>query len=369
MGYAVLHMMKIGKGGVRGIQSHNQREKDPHTNPDIDKARTKDNYELLGKHMKNYHREIKDRIARLAIKTKTVRKDAVVLCNFIITSDEQTMKAMPLERQREFFQDAVKFFGERYGADRLVNATVHMDETTPHMHIGLVPITADGRLAAKSIFTKSELQNLQTDFAREVGEKYRLERGIAGSERTHLSEQQFKAQKAQEQAQEARERLFKAQKELEGIKDRLPPLKAEYEAKKAFLDQSAKDSELSNMYPSYAKVTEKGVVRKEKYVTVPAEQWEKKHVSANEHGAVLRMRDSVEQSIEQIKHSSLAEEIQLLKEQLSLLKRENQHLKDNLNVAKRDIQDIQQFFNRHPNMQKTFLEERSATKNLREIER
>ena len=28
MGFAVVHMMKIGKGGVRGIQSHNQREKE-----------------------------------------------------------------------------------------------------------------------------------------------------------------------------------------------------------------------------------------------------------------------------------------------------------------------------------------------------
>lgn len=228
MGFAVVHMMKIGKGGVRGIQSHNQREKDPHTNPDIDKTRTKDNYELLGNHL-NYHREINDRIEQLAVNTKTVRKDAVVLCNFIITSDEQTMKAMPFEKQRAFFEDAINFFADRYGRDRLVNATVHMDETTPHMHIGLVPVTEDGRLAAKSIFTRTELKNLQTDFAKDVGFRYGLERGIEGSERTHLSEQQFKAQQAEQREQEAQERLSKAQKDVKILRKQEKALKGQIE--------------------------------------------------------------------------------------------------------------------------------------------
>lgn len=228
MGFAVVHMMKIGKGGVRGIQSHNQREKEPHTNPDIDKTRTKDNYDLLGSRL-NYHREINDRIRQLAANTKTVRKDAVVLCNFIVTSDEQTMKAMSPEKQRAFFEDAVNFFADRYGMDRLVNATVHMDETTPHMHIGLVPVTEDGRLSAKSIFTKTELKSLQTDFAKEVGNRYGLERGVEGSERAHLSEQQFKAQQAEERAQEAQERLFKVQKDVKVLRQQEKALKGQIE--------------------------------------------------------------------------------------------------------------------------------------------
>lgn len=359
MGYAVVHMMKIGKGAVRGIQSHNQREKDPHTNPDIDKARTKDNYELLGSRL-NYHREINERIAQYATGTKTVRKDAVVLCNFIITSDEKTMKAMSPQMQRDFFTDSVKFFSERYGSENLVNATVHMDETTPHLHIGLVPITGDGRLSAKSIFTKTELRNLQTDFAQQVGERYGLERGIEGSERTHLSEQQFKTQKAVEQEQEARKGLLKAQKELEGIKHSLPPLKAEYEAFKAFLDQSAKDSQISVMYPDYVKVSDKGLVKKEKYVTVPADKWEERHVSANQMQAVLRSRESVEQSIEDIKNSDLSAENEQLKAQNAKLEKEVRRLQSDLNVAMRDIRQIKQFFSNNPDVQQSFAEERAA---------
>lgn len=200
MGYAVVHMMKIKSGAVGGIQSHNNREHEPKTNPDVDMSRSEDNYDLIP--CDNYKRSIKEKLSNLVESSRAVRKDAVVACNFIVTSDNETMDALGADRQREFFQDSVKWFSDRYGADRVLNATVHMDETTPHLHIGVMPITQDGRLSAKAIFTKTEMKAIQTEFARDVGEKYGLERGVEGSERTHLSEARFKEQKALEMANE-----------------------------------------------------------------------------------------------------------------------------------------------------------------------
>lgn len=200
VGYAVVHMMKIKSGAVGGIQSHNNREHEPKTNPDVDMSRSEDNYDLVS--CDNYKRTIKEKISSLVESSRAVRKDAVVVCNFIVTSDNETMDALGADRQREFFQDSVKWFSDRYGADRVLNATVHMDETTPHLHIGVVPITQDGRLSAKAIFTKTEMKAIQTEFARDVGEKYGLERGVEGSERTHLSEARFKEKKALEMANE-----------------------------------------------------------------------------------------------------------------------------------------------------------------------
>lgn len=200
VGYAVVHMMKIKSGAVGGIQSHNNREHEPKTNPDVDMSRSEDNYDLIP--CDNYKRSIKEKLSNLVESSRAVRKDAVVVCNFIVTSDNETMDALGADRQREFFQDSVKWFSDRYGADRVLNATVHMDETTPHLHIGVMPITQDGRLSAKAIFTKTELKAIQTEFARDVGEKYGLERGVEGSERTHLSEARFKEQKALEMANE-----------------------------------------------------------------------------------------------------------------------------------------------------------------------
>lgn len=200
VGYAVVHMIKIKSGAVGGIQSHNNREHEPKTNPDVDMSRSEDNYDLIS--CDNYKRSIKEKLSNLVESSRAVRKDAVVVCNFIVTSDNETMNALGADRQREFFQDSVKWFSDRYGADRVLNATVHMDETTPHLHIGVMPITQDGRLSAKAIFTKTEMKAIQTEFARDVGEKYGLERGVEGSERTHLSEARFKEQKALEMANE-----------------------------------------------------------------------------------------------------------------------------------------------------------------------
>lgn len=200
VGYAVVHMMKIKSGAVGGIQSHNNREHEPKTNPDVDMSRSEDNYDLIS--CDNYKRSIKEKLSNLVESSRAVRKDAVVVCNFIVTSDNETMNALGADRQREFFRDSVKWFSDRYGADRVLNATVHMDETTPHLHIGVMPITQDGRLSAKAIFTKTEMKAIQTEFARDVGEKYGLERGVEGSERTHLSEARFKEQKALEMANE-----------------------------------------------------------------------------------------------------------------------------------------------------------------------
>lgn len=233
VGYAVVHMMKIKSGAVGGIQSHNNREHEPKTNPDVDMSRSEDNYDLIS--CDNYKRSIKEKLSNLVESSRAVRKDAVVICNFIVTSDNETMNALGADRQREFFQDSVKWFSDRYGADRVLNATVHMDETTPHLHIGVMPITQDGRLSAKAIFTKTEMKAIQTEFARDVGEKYGLERGVEGSERTHLSEARFKEQKALEMANEhgaiaqelqiiaedCKQELSEATRSLEAVKQEL----------------------------------------------------------------------------------------------------------------------------------------------------
>lgn len=204
VGYAVVHMMKIKTGGLRGIQSHNNREKPPRTNPDIDKNRTPENYDLIP--CDSYRQTVKGIISTFADQTRTVRKDAVVCCNFIVTSDEKTMKAMSPEKQQAFFEESVKWFAERYGGENIVNATVHMDETTPHLHIGIVPVTSDGRLCAKDLFNRREMSAIQTDFVRDVGAAYGLERGKEGSERTHLSEQRFKAETARREMEAAKEK-------------------------------------------------------------------------------------------------------------------------------------------------------------------
>ncbi len=72
-------------------------------------------------------------------------------------------------------------------------ATVHMDEATPHMHVGIVPITEDGRLSAKDFFNgKLKMKAIQDDFHRHmVKSGFDLERGEP-SEKKHENVHQYK---------------------------------------------------------------------------------------------------------------------------------------------------------------------------------
>ena len=94
---------------------------------------------------------------------------------------------------------------ERYGEENIIAAVVHNDETTPHMHLNLMPVTKDGRLCSKQLFDKPQLQQLQTDFYEAVGKRWGLQRGKEGSQKKHLSTAEFKAKKIIEQAEAIRE--------------------------------------------------------------------------------------------------------------------------------------------------------------------
>lgn len=72
---------------------------------------------------------------------------------------------------------------------------MHLDETIPHMHLNLIPITPDGRLCSKNLFDKPKLQQLQTDFYEAVGKKYGLQRGKEGNQAKHLSTAEYKLKK------------------------------------------------------------------------------------------------------------------------------------------------------------------------------
>lgn len=96
--------------------------------------------------------------------------------------------------------DCYNHLAKKYGADNIIDFVVHLDETNPHIHVTLVPLTQDGKLsytelfggshaqavaAAKADGTKPNFQRqmseytkqLHTDFFNDVGAKWGLDRG------------------------------------------------------------------------------------------------------------------------------------------------------------------------------------------------
>ncbi|WP_241357629.1 plasmid recombination protein, partial [Escherichia coli] len=76
-------------------------------------------------------------------------------------------------------------------ADRIVTASIHRDETSPHMTAFVVPLTQDGRLSAKEfIGNKAQMTRDQTTFAASVAD-LGLQRGTEGSKARHTRIQAF----------------------------------------------------------------------------------------------------------------------------------------------------------------------------------
>lgn len=211
MSFCVVRMAKFKAQALGGLQNHDRRAKESKTNPDIDISRSKDNYALLG-HPRGLREGIDARAKELAPPNRKLRKDAIVCCGMLVTSDKDFFERLPAARQREFFQDSFDFLKNRYGEKNTVSATVHMDEKTPHMHFYFVP-EFEGRLSAKDLFAlpRKELEHLQTDFAREVGAKYGLERGREGSKAEHISNTRYKAQEAEKKLRAIEKRILTAE--------------------------------------------------------------------------------------------------------------------------------------------------------------
>ena len=194
-------MEKYKRADIVGIERENERDENYKStkNPQIDKSRTHLNYHTLP-YEKKYLSFIDERIKELAPKRK-IKDDAVLITSFILGSDKEFFDGISPEAQKQFFDDCTEFFAERYGKENVVSAVVHLDESTPHLHFNLMPVTG-GRLCAKELFDRSALRELQTDFYEVVGKKYGLMRGKDGSTAKHLDTVAFKAKKMTEAAEE-----------------------------------------------------------------------------------------------------------------------------------------------------------------------
>lgn len=217
MSYCVARMEKMKSDNLVGIGNHNQRRFSNHSNKDIDVSKSHLNYDILDK-VKSYKTDIEGYINANKSSKRAVRKDAVLVCEWIITSDSEFFESMSPADTREYFQTAIDFFAERYGSKNLMYAQVHLDERTPHMHLGIVPFDKDNKLTAKTMFDREALQDIQNELPRYMNERgFKVERGRAGSEAKHLTVQEYKD--VQKEIKKQSEVLDGVKKELESVKN------------------------------------------------------------------------------------------------------------------------------------------------------
>lgn len=196
--YSVAHIMKPNKSGNACLASHISRNYIPEN---ADASRTNQNIIVIGSD--NMDADARQRLAE--VKGQLIRKltdDAVLYQQVLLTGshDGMTMLQDDDELRNQWINESVAFLQRRYGKENVVNVTVHLDETTMHIHSTVVPLTdtparansqknleqrkkkyktKEGlRLSARDVFSKAECEKIQTDFHQEVMAKWGFARGV-----------------------------------------------------------------------------------------------------------------------------------------------------------------------------------------------
>lgn len=159
------HLTKFKAAAVGNMLHHYERDR-PATleRSNIDESRTRLNYAVgTGEPREFIERAIEEHNAN----GRSLRGDAVVMADWVITAPQDLR-----EEDRElFFETAHEFCAERYGERAVPQGYVHMDETTPHMHQPIVPLTDEGRMQASKMLNRQDLKTFHRDLGERVDER------------------------------------------------------------------------------------------------------------------------------------------------------------------------------------------------------
>lgn len=192
------HIAKYKASAVGKLCAHYNRwqgiDKPNVSRENIDKSRTHLNY-TLGVYEKDGKRfigkvrgsaswaTVKGRIDAVNARAKAegkraTRKDAVVMADMVVTLPPN----VPPEDAYKFFLNSYQYIADRVGRGNLMGGYVHMDETTPHMHVPFTPIL-DGRFNYKKMCDRKFYQT----FHKGLGD--RLEQKMGYRPEVELSEE------------------------------------------------------------------------------------------------------------------------------------------------------------------------------------
>ena len=257
MGYAVLHLDKA-PGNEAAMTAHIARTKIP-TNASPERT-------CLNEELVEFPEEVADRTEAINYRlehaglTRKIGTNQVRVIRVMLTGSHDAMKRIEEEgRLPEWYADNLAWLRETFGAENVVSAVVHRDESTPHIHAAVVPIVtgerrkartaasetpckrhyrpksaARPRLCADDVMSRVRLKQYQDTYAAAMS-KYGLERGIDGSEARHVTTQEFYRQAIaqQQDLQENIDALLRLEeqkrKAVEQLKQQERQVRTEYE--------------------------------------------------------------------------------------------------------------------------------------------
>ena len=195
MSYAIIRNENYKMGQLSYIYRHNERKNTNYSNKDINKNSSIKNYSIKSINT-SYQKAFNILKEKYNLKGQ-IKKVSNVMCELIITSDKDFFEKIGPKETKRYFQTAYKFVAnyQNLGEEFIVSAKVHMDESTPHMHLVYVPVvhTRDksgneiNKIACSEFWKgKDSYKRLQDNFYKCVTENgFDLERGNS-KENTHI---------------------------------------------------------------------------------------------------------------------------------------------------------------------------------------
>ena len=113
-----------------------------------------------------------------------------------VDDDGKPITKMTDEELVKLYKDDIyPMLENEYGRENIVGAAIHLDESKPHLHLDVVPLTEDGRLSAKEIVGgKGRMHQNQSKWLKQMQEKrpdlnfVRKKDGVNGLELDKLKE-------------------------------------------------------------------------------------------------------------------------------------------------------------------------------------
>ena len=190
MSYAIIRNENYKMGQLALIYRHNERKNTNYSNKDINKQNSIKNYSIKSINT-SYQKAFKNLKEKYNLKGQ-IKKVSNVMCELIITSDKDFFKSIGEKETKRYFQVAYSFVSnyQNLGEEFIVSAKVHMDESTPHMHIVYIPVVhkfdKNSKKQIKKIACsefwkgKDSYRKLQDNFYKCITENgFDLERGNA----------------------------------------------------------------------------------------------------------------------------------------------------------------------------------------------
>lgn len=242
------HVAKYTSVQVGHLFNHYNRDKEKdcnRSNEDIDKERTKDNYNLMQREEtpQEYYKERLDELYNIG------RADVKTMCDWVVT--------LPKDYQgdaREFFVHTVDFLNERYGANNCIGAFVHMDEKTPHLHYSFIPVSRDDnpnheqqeKVCAKEVLTRSDLRTFHDDLQNHLRERLpdreiNITTGITKEQGRNMTVQEIKLNAKAERLKEKEKEIEEREERLTQKEERLKEQKRENLERQKELDKQQRE--------------------------------------------------------------------------------------------------------------------------------